>query len=102
MIDLLPAGVSEESLTALCRRWKVQRLWVFGSAARGELRPDSDIDLMVRFQTDESWSLLDFARMKLELEEILGRSVDLVEEGSIRNPFRLRSIMRDLAPVYAA
>jgi uncharacterized protein len=102
MIDLLPAGVSEEALTALCRRWKVQRLWVFGSAARGELRPDSDIDLMVEFEPGARVSLWDFVDLQQELAGFVGRDVDLVQEGTIRNPFRKASIERDLQLLYAA
>lgn len=75
---------------------------LFGSAARGELRPDSDIDVMVQFGSGETWSLLDLVAMKLELEALFARSVDLVEKGTVRNPFRLRTINRDATVLYAA
>ena len=98
----LDPGLSSAEVAAYCGRWKIRELAIFGSAARGEMRADSDIDLMVEFAAGETWDLLDLVDMKLELERIVGRPVDLVEKGTIRNPFRLKSIERDLTVVYAA
>jgi predicted nucleotidyltransferase len=55
--DLGDTQVDETDLSDLCRRYRVQELSVFGSAARGEMRPDSDIDLLVEFMPDaeETW-----------------------------------------------
>ncbi len=94
--------IPREALAEFCGRWKIVELALFGSAARGELRPDSDIDLMVTFAAEAAWSLFDLAGMQRELAEILGRDVDLVERGTIRNPFRRRSVSRDLTVIYAA
>ncbi len=97
-----PIDVPREAIAEFCQRHKVVELAIFGSAARGELRPDSDIDVMVTFAPDSELSLFDFAGMQSELAQILGRDVDLVQRGTIRNPFRRRSIERDLTVVYAA
>ena len=94
--------ISAEELAEFCRRWSVTELALFGSAARGEMRDDSDYDFMVEFDESATWDLWDFVRMKREFEELLGRSVDLVSKGTIRNPYRKRSIERDLTVVYAA
>lgn len=103
MVAIHPAlEVSREAITAFCEKWKVAELALFGSAARGEMRPESDIDLMVKFLPGEEWSLWDFAEMQEQLKDLLGRDVDLVEEGTIRNPFRRRSIRADLTVFYAA
>lgn len=91
-----------EAVEAFCRRWKIVELALFGSAARGEMRPDSDIDVMVAFAPEAAWSLWDFAEMQEQLRTLLGREVDVVERGTIRNPFRRYSIMRDLTVLYAA
>lgn len=56
-------------------------LWVFGSVARREARPDSDVDIMVRWSRPVS--LLDKAHLNVELERLLGRKVDLVNEGGL-------------------
>lgn len=66
----------------------VSDLWVFGSAARGELRPDSDIDLLVSFARPVS--LFEFARLRRRLEELLGRPVDLVTREALKPQLRER------------
>jgi predicted nucleotidyltransferase len=80
----------------------VVELALFGSVVRDDFRDDSDVDVMVTFAPDAHWSLWDLVDIKEELEGLLGRPVDLVERGTIVNPFRLRSIERDLTIVYAA
>jgi hypothetical protein len=79
-----------------CRKWKLVEFAVFGSAARDDLRPGSDVDVVVRFAPDASWSLWDLGTGQEEFAGICGRPVHLVERGTIKNPFRLRSIMKDL------
>jgi predicted nucleotidyltransferase len=91
-----------ERLMALCRRWKICKLSLFGSAARGEARPDSDVDLLIEYEPGADWSLLDTARLRAELAELFGRPIDLVRERNITNPYRLASIRRDRRPLYAA
>ena len=75
---------------------------IFGSAARNELGPESDVDVMVTFTPDAHWSLYDLVDMKDELAAVFKREVDIVEAGTVVNPFRARSIQRDLQLVYAA
>ncbi len=95
-------AASPDRLQALCRRWKIRELSLFGSQARDEARPDSDIDLLVDYDSGADWSLLDTARLRVELAELFGRPVDLVRERNITNPYRLASIRRDRRPLYAA
>lgn len=92
----------KEAIADFCRRWKVAEFSVFGSVARGEERPDSDVDVMLEFTPDEEWDLFDLGRMAVELQDIFGREVDLVERGTVVNPFRRQSIERDLKVIYAA
>jgi hypothetical protein len=91
-----------DRLEALCRRWKIRELSLFGSQARDEARPDSDVDLLVDDDPTADWSLLDIARLRAELSELFGRPVDLVRERNVTNPNRLASIRRDRRPLYAA
>ena len=63
-----------------CRGWRVR---VFGSVARGEDGPDSDIDLLVDFEADSS--LFDLLHLTQLLEELLGRSVDVVSTGGLKD-----------------
>lgn len=97
--------IVEEHRSALddcCQRWRVRELSVFGSALRGDFRPDSDIDLLVSFAPDAPWSLWDLAAMREELIDIFGRPVDLVEREALRNPYRKRAILATCETIYAA
>ncbi len=62
----------------------VLKAWLFGSFARGEQTAESDLDLLVQFDHSTPIGLFTYARMRRELEEKLGREVDLVEEGTLR------------------
>jgi hypothetical protein len=75
---------------------------LFGSVVRDDFGPDSDIDVMVQFAPSQRTDLFDIVEMKDELETIFGRKVDLVQAGTVVNPFRRRAIERDLTVVYAA
>ena len=77
----------------------VLKAWLFGSFARGEQTADSDVDILVKFDRSFPVGLLAFVRMHRELEERLGRKVDLVEEGTLR-PAAQSSANHDLKVIY--
>ena len=78
----------------------VLKAWVFGSFARGEEREDSDIDLIVRFDRENAKvGLFKYAAIVLDLEKLLNRQVDLVEEGALL-PFAERTANRDKKLIY--
>ncbi|HXW40166.1 MAG TPA: nucleotidyltransferase domain-containing protein [Xanthobacteraceae bacterium] len=93
-----------EELQALCRRFHVRRLDVFGSAARGDFEPArSDLDFLVEFQPLQPGAYVDaFFGLKEGLEELFGRPVDLISAAAIRNPYFRASVERTRAPLYAA
>jgi uncharacterized protein len=62
----------------------VVRLSLFGSTARGEARPDSDIDLLAAFDNARRLSLLDVIRIENQISDLLGHAVDLIEEGTLK------------------
>jgi len=66
----------------------VVRLSLFGSTARGEARPDSDIDLLAAFDDARELSLLDVIGIENQLADLLGQDVDLVEEGALKTRVR--------------
>ena len=88
----------------ICRRFHVIRLEVFGSAARADdFNPaGSDVDFLIQFAADAAPGLQDFFGAKTALENLLGRAVDLVEPGAVRNPYVLASINRNREAVYPA
>jgi uncharacterized protein len=101
MIDEIE--LHREELQAICRRFHVRRLEFFGSAARGDFDPEqSDIDFLVEFDRGhpEGLSLKTYFGLKESLEPLLGRPVDLVEPGAIRNPYLKASIDGSRLPVF--
>lgn len=95
--------ISYPRLRDLCRRYRVKKLSLFGSAARGELKPDSDVDLMVEFESGRAPSLWESSDMADEFSALFGqRRVDLVPPGVMRNPYRRKTIERDLKVLYEA
>jgi predicted nucleotidyltransferase len=81
---------------------KVTELSFFGSVMRDDFRPDSDVDVLVTFDSDAGWSLLDIVTMQDELGSILGRKVDLLEEAALRNPYRRSTILQSKHILYAS
>lgn len=75
----------------------VQKAWLFGSFSRGEQTEESDVDILAFF--DDDFSLFDHARMMLQLEKLLGRSVDLVTEGTLY-PFAEKTANEDKILIY--
>jgi len=90
------------AIEALCRKWKVRELALFGSVLREDFSSVSDVDVLVTFDPDAPWSAWDLIEMREELQSLLGRNIDLVEKNAIRNPFRRREILRSHQVVYAA
>ena len=85
-----------EKILPVLRRNGIKRAGMFGSYVRGEATPESDVDILI--ELDRQASLLDFIGIKLELEDVLGRSVDLVEYAAIKPRLRDR-ILRDEVPI---
>ena len=77
----------------------VLKAWLFGSFARGEETPESDVDILVEYDKDARISLLTISHMMGELEKSTGRKVDLIEEGCLL-PFAVESANRDIQVIY--
>lgn len=84
-----------QKILPILRRSGVRRAGIFGSVVRGEAREDSDIDILVDIESD--MSLLDFIGLKLEIEEALGREIDLVEYSTIKPLLRERILGEQVA-----
>ena len=78
---------------------RIAKAWLFGSYARGEERNESDVDLMVSYSSKATGTLLDYADIKFNLEQLLNRKVDLVEEGYVKS-FALKSIDHEKILIY--
>ncbi len=89
----------QQTIAEYFKTQPVLKAWLFGSFARGEEREDSDVDLLVKFDRSFPIGLFAYIRMHRELEELLGRKVDLVEEGTLR-PAVQTTANRDLKVIY--
>lgn len=77
----------------------VLKAWLFGSFARGEETQDSDVDILVEYDKNARISLMTISHMIGELEQSIGRKIDLVEEGCLL-PFAANSANRDKKLIY--
>ncbi|MCD4793936.1 MAG: nucleotidyltransferase domain-containing protein [Bacteroidales bacterium] len=80
-------------LKKLCYKYKVSKLYVFGSVISDKFRNESDIDFLVTFDTIELNKYADnYFDFKFSLEDLFKRKIDLLEEKAIKNPFLKQSI----------
>ena len=84
----------KRKILPILQRYGVKRAGLFGSCVRGEVKEDSDIDILVEIEADIS--LLDFVGIKIELEYALERKVDLVEYSTIKPLLRERILNEQL------
>jgi predicted nucleotidyltransferase len=97
--------VSKERMAAFCRRNHIRSLSFFGSVLRDDFRPDSDVDVMVEFEPGQELGLMEIVAVEMELSDILGHKVDLVERQSVErseNYIRRRHILQSLETIYVA
>jgi len=97
----LPLPLPPDQLAGFCERNQVQELALFGSALTGDFGEDRDIDLLVTFRPGAHIGFLTLARMKRELEEMLGRKVDLVPKRGLKPDIR-DSVLATARVLYAA
>lgn len=75
-------------IVALCKKYKVNRLFVFGSVMTDKFNSESDVDMIVDFKKEEVDDYFDnYFDFKYSLQDLFGRDVDLIEEQSIKNPY---------------
>ena len=95
-------NIPTQVVEAFCKRWGVRELAIFGSAARGELGPESDVDVMLDFHSGFGFTFENTPDIIDELRTMFGRPVDVLERNRIRNRFRERTIMAEHKVLYAA
>ncbi len=94
-----PPDINTETIVRICKAGGAVRVAMFGSMARGDAGPESDVDLLVRF--GEPISLLALVRLERELSEALGRDVDLLTEAAV-SPYLRDRIEREQRVLYDA
>jgi len=88
----------------LCKKYRVDKMYVFGSASTDTFNENSDIDFLISFQSDVSLEEYadNYFDLMFELDELFGRNVDLVPEKTLSNPYFIRSIEQTKQLIYAA
>ena len=97
--------IDREKVAQFCSRWRIAEFAVFGSILRKDFRPDSDIDVLVTFAPDARHTLFDMVRMQEELQQMLGRDVDLVSRRGLeasRNYIRRKAILSSAQVIHVA
>ena len=95
--------VSRSELHKLVKQYHIHRLYLFGSASRSELRPDTDIDLLIEFAVKHTPSMGGMVEIKNSFEALFhGRKVDIATPSILSNPYRKRAIEKDIELLYAA
>jgi predicted nucleotidyltransferase len=101
MIRNVALEIDQDELAEICRRYQVRELSVFGSAAHGKMRPDSDVDVLVEFLPQAEIGLLEYAGLMLDLSALIGRKVDLVSKSGLK-PLIRNSVLEEAQLLYAA
>lgn len=87
-----------------CQRWQIREFALFGSIIRDDFDGDSDIDVLVQFDTDVRYTFFDLVTMTDELEAIFGRKVDLIDRRALEespNYIRRKIILQSAEVIYA-
>ena len=77
----------------------VLKAWLFGAYSRGEQTKESDVDILVQYDRSQRIGLLKIAGMHIDLENLLGHKVDIVEDGTLR-PWAVESVNKDKCLIY--
>lgn len=99
-----PLNQYHEALASLCRRFEVEQLELFGSAARGDFDPKhSDFDFLVLFRRNGNLGADDrYLGLLNALEDLFGRKIDLVDVSAARNPYFMAEALKHRVKLYAA
>lgn len=97
-------AIPHEKISAFSRRWHIQEFALFGSVLRSDFTPDSDVDVLVRFDDHYHYHFADLMAMESELTEIFGRKVDLIDKKAVEespNYIRRKIILTSAQVIYA-
>ena len=99
---MIDTETNQTAIRDLCLRLGVKRLDIFGSGTRNDYGPESDVDVLVRFDRKPGRLFSRYFELKDNLEIIFGRAVDLVIEDAIKNPYFRQAVEESKKNVYSA
>ena len=93
----------EEQIKKICIELQLKQLDLFGSATTDNFGPNSDLDIIVQFKKDDNINYFDnYFRLKEQLQNIFHRSIDIIIDGSVKNPYLKESISKTRIKIYAS
>lgn len=94
--------LSLADIKAYCQRWHIVEFALFGSVLRDDFRPDSDVDVLIVFESSYHYMLSDWLNMQEEIENLIGRKVDLTQKKLLKNPYSRAEILKTHRVIYAS
>jgi predicted nucleotidyltransferase len=91
-----------KDIILLCEKYGINELSIFGSSIRDDFTQDSDVDILVSFDSKSEITLFDIMDLENEFSQLLKREVDIVEKESLKNPVRKNKILSTREIIYAA
>ena len=92
---------NKDFIREICKKHKVEKLYLFGSAVSDDLKPESDVDFLVKFKNIDPESYFDnYMSLKEHLHNLFHRQIDLVEEQTLKNPILIHSINKSKQLIY--
>ncbi|MCL4250037.1 MAG: nucleotidyltransferase family protein [Anaerolineae bacterium] len=88
-----------DAIQAFCKRHHIRKLMLFGSVLRADFRPDSDVDVLVEFEADARPTLFDLGGIQMDLQAMIGRSVDVGTPGML-SPYIKDKVMASALVIY--
>ena len=95
----MTTGIMTKTIAEYFKTQPVLKAWLFGSFSRGEQTKDSDVDILVQYDRTQRIGRLKIAGMRIDLENLIGRKVDIVEDGTLR-PWAVDSVNNDKFLIY--
>jgi predicted nucleotidyltransferase len=93
--------IDHDTIVAICKKYFINELSIFGSSLRDDFNKNSDIDILVSFNENSSITLFDIMELEKEFSKLLNREVDIVEKEALKNPIRKNNILSTREIIYA-
>ena len=93
---------SYDDIVHLCKKYYINELSIFGSSIRDDFTDNSDVDILVSFDTNSKITLFDIMNLEKEFSQLVNREVDIVEKEALKNPIRKNKILSTREIIYAA
>jgi uncharacterized protein len=94
--------IDESAIKALCEKYRLTELSLFGSVLRDDFRDDSDVDVLIEFRDDVQITLEMYDELEADLARTFGRKVDVLRKKYLRNPFIRYEVLTTRRKLYAA